>query len=56
MLQNNYNHINLFYSNQMYLNFRLDEKILKNKIHEYRSLIDNNGRIRCVIYYKNLKH
>ena len=24
--QNNYNHINLFYSNQMHPNFRLDEK------------------------------
>ena len=30
--QNNYNHINLFYCNQMHLNFWVDEKILKDII------------------------
>ena len=29
VIQNNYNHINLFYWNQMHPNFELDEKILK---------------------------
>ena len=52
---NNYNHINLFYCNQVHLNFKLDEKILKNIIHRYPSPIDNNNRIRFIIYNKKFK-
>ena len=35
--QNNYNHINSLYCNQMHPNFRFDEKILKNIIHRLPS-------------------
>ena len=45
----------LIYYNQRHPNFRLDEKILKNKIHRYISPIDNNNRIRFIIYYKKFR-
>ena len=44
----------LFYCNQMHLNFRLDEKILKNIIHRYIFSTDNNNRIRFIIFYKKI--
>ena len=53
--QNNYDHINLFYCNQMHPKFKLDKKILKNTIHRYISPTDNDNKIRFIIYYKKFK-
>ena len=52
--QNNYAHINLFYCNQMHLNFRLDEKILKNILNKYISPTDNNNKMRFIIFYTKI--
>ena len=49
------NKINLYYENQMSLNYKVDEKILKDIIKTKTKCINDKDSLNVIIYYKSLK-
>ena len=51
----NTNIIPLYYHNQMHSNYKIDEKVLNDIIHNHTKCIDPNHKLNLTIYYKNRK-
>ena len=48
-------YISIYYENQFYNNYKIEEKNIKNIVQNYIKCIDKNNKVRLIVYFKNEK-
>ena len=46
----------LYYESQMHINYKIEERVIKNMIYEHTKCTDPNNKLNLIFYYKNKKN
>ena len=54
-IENRKTSIEVFYQNQMHINYKLDERVVKDIVLNHTSCIEPNTNMKIIFYYKNIR-